>query len=339
MKRLILVGLVVLIATGCSSFRSKERINLAPFAENTISLAAEIEYGIGEASTFVNLRELWNDPALAAHRKEWDKVRALMKGVVAYSVEVTTLGNSTLSGPERAQSLAEFLDPLARPVLEYHRVAATALRITPTRMDSILTDIRKQKDLLAALRAAQPVIDEVARLSDQIFDQVDESLDDTARALITRIDQINANAVYYDKLVNQVQYSIFRRIVFLSNYRRTHEVAQLDSLYKEDPQLLEMVATPKSPTLEELANIESRLFDKVQAMDLFEKQIRPDIERYHLQQIELAEIYKRASTQLKRARTTMIVWSRAHRNLSQGITDPAKVNLFDITKKAIKTAL
>lgn len=43
---------------------------------------------------------------------------------------------------------------------------------------------------------------------------------------------INGNAVYYNKLVNHVQYSVFRRIVFLSNYRTRHDPAQLDSLAK-----------------------------------------------------------------------------------------------------------
>jgi hypothetical protein len=314
-------------------------MDLAPFAENTISLATEIDYGITESSNLVNLRVIWNDPALVAHRKEWEKIRALLKGVVAYSVELTTLGNSTLNGPERARALADFLDPLARPVLEADRRKVARLGITPAKMDSILSDIRVQKDLLGALTAAQPIIDEVARVSDNIFDETAKSLDKTTVALVARLDEINGNALYFEKLINEAQYSILKRFVYLDEYRNNNDLSAADSLFVEDPQLLDLVKDPKDLTLTDIDKIENRLLFKMGAVDDFSKQIRPDIDRYHDQQIELAALYVKASKQLKRARTTMIVWSRAHRNLAQGITDPARIDLFDITKKAIKTVM
>ena len=94
MQRIATTLLMLLFLTGCSYVKSKQQLDLAPFAENTISLASEIEYGLTESSRLINLRELWNDPVLIAHRQEWEKVRVLMKGVVAYSVELTTLGSS-----------------------------------------------------------------------------------------------------------------------------------------------------------------------------------------------------------------------------------------------------
>jgi len=42
---------------------------------------------------------------------------------------------------------------------------------------------------------------------------------------------------------------------------------------------------------------------------------------------------------LRKSRITVIVWSRAHRDLARGIVDPARINIFDLTKKAIDTAL
>jgi len=339
MNRLIAVVILFALVSGCSYIRPTKRLDLAPFAENTISLATEIDYGVTESSNFVNLRVIWNDPVLAAHRMEWEKIRALLKGVVAYSVELTTLGNSTLDGPERARALADFLEPLARPVLESDRNAIARLGITPAKMDSVLLDIRGQKDLLGALGAAQPIIDEVARVSDDIFDEVDASLDRTTVALVARLDQINRNAVYFQKVVDEDQYSILQRFLYLDEYRNNNDISAADSLFMEDPQLLELVKDPKNLTLDELSKIEDRLLLKMNAIDAFSKQIQPDIDRYHAQQIELAGLYVKASNQLKRARTTMIVWSRAHRNLAQGITDPARIDLFDITKKALKTAL
>ena len=68
MRKLALAIVILSIQTGCSYLRSEQRLDLAPFAENTISLAAEIEYGMTESSRLVNLRELWDDPAIIEHR-------------------------------------------------------------------------------------------------------------------------------------------------------------------------------------------------------------------------------------------------------------------------------
>ena len=40
-----------------------------------------------------------------------------------------------------------------------------------------------------------------------------------------------------------------------------------------------------------------------------------------------------------KAQAAIFVWVRVHRKLAQGITDPAKINLMGLTKKAIDAAL
>jgi len=333
MRRIVFTLAILLLVAGCSRFKSSKRLDLSPFAENTMSIAAEVEYGLTETSRAVNLREYWDHPAIVAHRLEWEKVRVLLKGVVAYSVEVTTLGNSTLSGPDRCVALADYLDPLARPVVERGRI-----NITPAKLDSIIADIRTRKSLLEALGAAQPIIDEIARISDNIFDDVRVSLDNTARALMQAIDENNAKVVEWDRLRTEGQYRIFDSGALLTYYRRGDDTA-LVKLFELDPQLREYVADEKKLTPQEIDAIEQRLFLKVRTAREFGDLIAPDLARYHTQQKELADIYTDSAHQLRKAKVTMIVWSRVHRNLANGITDPAQINLFDLTKKAIKTAL
>lgn len=67
--------------------------------------------------------------------------------------------------------------------------------------------------------------------------------------------------------------------------------------------------------------------------------LAPDLETYREQQRELDDLYVGAREQLRKSRITVIVWSRTHRDLARGIVEPAKVNIFDLTKKAIDTAL
>ena len=94
MRRFIIVILLSAMSMGCSSFRQTTHLDFKPFAEYTITLAADIEYGLSRSKIHY-LREFHNDPVLVNHGEMWNGVRMILKGVVAYSVEVTTLGSST----------------------------------------------------------------------------------------------------------------------------------------------------------------------------------------------------------------------------------------------------
>ena len=101
----------------------------------------------------------------------------------------------------------------------------------------------------------------------------------------------------------------------------------------------ELIDSDNKLTIKEIQAIEERLLFKAQKAREFKEQLAPDLELYRLQQGELSDIYNNARQQLAKARITVVVWSRSHRNLAQGIVDPAKLNIFDLTKKAIDTAL
>lgn len=333
MLKAILIVIAVALLAGCSFVSSTQRLDLSPFAANTMALSEDVEYGLTEANRLVNLRDYWHLPELTAHRAEWSRVRRLINGVVAYSIEVTTLGNSTLSGPERCGALADYVDELARPV-----ISKGILRITPAGLDSIITDIRSRKDLLDGLNGAQPIIDEVARIARNVFEEVHESLDLTARALMDAIDERNAKVVEWDKARKEIHYRIFDSFALLGDYRRGDDSA-LEKLFELDSQLREYSASGRSLTGPEIDEIENRLVLKMNLTRDAGEIIAPDLERYHREQVEAADLYAGAAHQLRRARVTIMVWLKAHQALSAGITDPARFNMFDLTKKAVGVAL
>jgi hypothetical protein len=327
---------VILLATlvACSYVKPQTRLDFKPFAEYTITLAADIEYGLSRNKIHY-LREFQNDPVIVEHGEMWNGVRVILKGVVAYSVEVTTLGGSTLSGPERCDKFAEFLDDLIRPVLQNY---PGVLHATEADLDTLLTNIRGEEELLGALNQAQPLIDELARVSDLVFDRVADDLDLIADYLVTKIDSMNADVIKYHNLVREMQSAVFAAMVAGSEYRRGDPTA-LERMFELDPQLRELVDDDDKLSLDEMQAIEDRLLFKAQKAREFKEQLAPDLELYRLQQGELSDLYNNARRQLTKARITVVVWSRSHRNLAQGVVDPAKVNVFDLTKKAIDTAL
>jgi len=331
--------ILLVVVSGCSrinrTFKGGKSLDFKPFAEYTISLAAEIEYGLNQQRAYY-LRDFRDDPYIQKHDDRWTGVRMILKGIVAYSVEVTTLGSSTLSGPERCERLAEFLDEMTRPVLiNYPGV----FRPTTAELDTLLIDIREQKNLIAGLNKTQPWVDEIARVSDMVFDRVNDDLDNVALYLVAQIDSANAEFVMYYELIQRLQNNVFKSLVYLGEYRRGDDTA-LERLFALDPQLKELAGPDKKKlSINEIQAIEDRLLFKAQKAREFKEQLAPDLEIYRKQQLELDDLYINAKQQLRKARITVIVWSRVHRDLAQGIVEPAKINIFDLTKKAIDTAL
>ena len=100
-------------------------------------------------------------PAVKNLRVHAAKVRNVVRGTITYSIEMVTLGESSLSGPKRAAALADYIDHLMRPVVA---APEPKLHMTPARLDSTLAEIRRQKTLLDALSAAQPIIDGILQV-------------------------------------------------------------------------------------------------------------------------------------------------------------------------------
>jgi hypothetical protein len=333
--RVILILAAISVA-GCSYLKSSQRLDLAPFAERTVSLAADIEYSVVTRGSAHYLREYKTDEIVIAHGEQWDEIRGLLRGVVAYSIEISTLGASQMGEPERIEHFAKFLDRLLREPLQD---PPATVRFTLDDLDAMLVDIREQPDFLAALKSAQPFIDELARISDLLFDVTQDELDAVVAHLHKRIGEDNAGPMMAWDLIADAQFRIFSSLGTLRQYRLTHGTVLLDSLYTNEPALRDFAADPEDPTSTEITAMTNDLVQALRGGVGLKDLLKPDLEYFANQQRELDQLYADAQLQLKRARVTIMIWARAHRNLSEGITDPARIDIFDITKKAVNTAL
>jgi len=326
---------LLLMLTGCGTFKKSQRLDLKPFAEYTVNLASDIEFGMTSGAKVHYLMDYRDDPVIKAHNAQWDYVRQLVRAIVAYSVEITTLSGSLLSESEKNQEFAVFLDRLVQPAIAKY---PDAIRITAAGLDSITTDVRAQTTFLGALGSAQPVIDEIARLSELVFDDLQDSLDDTADHLLARIEEDNADVRFVRKRLKSAQARYVQSIIILGRIR-TGEDNLWPELLANEPQLKEFIPTDREPNGEDIQRVEDRLFYAMEKVVDFKMQFAPDMEYYRHQVSELDDLYKFAMMHLKKSRVTVMVWARAHRDLARGITDPAKIDIFDITKKAVKTVM
>jgi hypothetical protein len=154
------------------------------FAEDMIAVAGEIQYGLGQQRAG-SLREYIDIPEMVPLRIEAERAKQLVRGVITYSIQLVTVGDSNKPEREKAKALAEYLEGVLPVVLEG---PGPTLNLTPTRVDTILANIRAQKKYLDAIGAAQPVVDEVAIASGEIFDNLKAAMDAAILAVRNRIE-------------------------------------------------------------------------------------------------------------------------------------------------------
>jgi len=140
----------------CSSFKSKKRLDMGRFAEDMITVAGEIQYSLGQRQA-VYLRDYSDTPELVPFQYQTERARRLVLGVIEYSIQLVTVGDSRKPDHEKAVALAGYLEEVLPAVVNGED---TTLDLTRVRVDTILTDIRAQERFLDALSAVRSRIEE-----------------------------------------------------------------------------------------------------------------------------------------------------------------------------------
>ena len=332
----IFLLLGIMVTTGCANFRSSRRLDVTPFAESTINLVAEISYGL-DATHAVHLRRYRGGEPVAEYRAHWDFFKPVLRGIGIYSLGLVTISRSNITEKERAEQLADFLDRMfaRRPADGQSNFALPRERI-----DEILADIRAQETFLDALGAAQPFVDEVARFSGEYLDIILASQDQVEAWLIKEIDQDYADIIAFSERAVVAQNRYLGNLATLSDYRQGRDPDGLRRLLEEDLELREIVPvgteTIDAATLQAL---EDRLVIRLARTQELKENLAFDLDTYNKKNIELDELVLQASNNIKRTRLTIQIWAGAHRRLAAGITDPAKIDMMNVAKKALNAAL
>ena len=330
---IILILTAAILLPGCSQFKSSKRMDLTPFAENMIAMAGDIQYGLAQKEV-IYLRNYMDIPEVNNLNIYLDKMRTVMRGSIAYSIEIVTLSNSTLSGPEQCIALADYLDSLLRPVLE---APVPPLHITIAQLDTIHYNARQQTNILDALGTTQPIVNEIARTTSEIIDDSNLAVDTAADAIREVLLGNNKMLLKGIRTMREFQLNTVISIEYIARYRRG-EKAALDTLLAMQPSLKEIISSTTRPTSKDMLAIEDRLLYLLKNMHDVRTQMMPDLELYWKQQRELDELNKMYKGALRKANVTMIAWSRAHQRLAAGITDPAKIDVLGLARKAAGAA-
>jgi hypothetical protein len=327
--------LATLMVSGCSMFSASRRVDITPFAENTINLVAEINYGM-DANQAVYLRRYAGGEPVAEYSTHWEYFRPVLRNIGIYSLALVTLQRSNISGNEKAVQLADLLDRMFEDALVSGR---SGYNLTPDQLRGVLADIRTQKTLLDALTAAQPIVDEVARFSGEYLDVIKASQDRTEAWLVQQVDKDFEAVLAFEERAKWAQNRFLGSLALLGDYRQGRDQEALTELVQTDAELGEIVPDPSRVQASDLQAIEDRLVYRLARTQELKEQIKFDLDTYRNMTVELDKLVQDANNNLRRTRLTIFVWAAAHRRLAAGITDPAKIDLMGVAKRALDIAV
>ncbi|MEE9118667.1 MAG: hypothetical protein V3U02_08765 [Calditrichia bacterium] len=335
MRNLLILALLIvtitILSSGCAAFQSHKKINLAPFAENAVSIVSEVEYGLSQARA-VHVRPFLGGPATIEYQEQWNIMGRFLRGIVAYSIQVATISQSDISDKKKAAALSKYMAGLAGPLLEDPELG---FKITREEFSTVVENIRNQDDYFKAMNAAQPVVDEVARVAKEVLKDLKDAQDGARLEVARRIEEDHAPVLKYkDELKEGVDRTL-QSAVYLARWR-SGEKSMEDSLLRQDPALREFLKPGQPMTFEIAGKISNLLRARLEGGKLIQDHLYPEMEQFQKEMQELDNLIAIADRGIRQSKGAIAVWRRSHQTMAAGITEPAAIDLFGIAQAAVR---
>ena len=175
--RLRLAAAVAALAattSGCRYFKAEKRVDMQPFAENTVTAIGEMRK-IETQPVWIRLRPYFSDPAILETRGVAKPLLDLVRGVNAYSLQIVSLNESRISDPTKSRELAKFLRGASQQAL-LNEADEAEIKLTMERRDAVLKNIETKERFMDALQAAEPIVNAVLARGLDLSDQVDAAI-------------------------------------------------------------------------------------------------------------------------------------------------------------------
>jgi hypothetical protein len=325
-------GMLVMVPLlgGCASFKATRRLDVSPFAQNTVGLIGEVQRA-NRPLEWVYLKKYESLPSVLDARRTYAPARELMRGIAVYSTQIVSIYESPLPESRKSQELARYLDESIRERLKANPRSDAFL--TQAELDKAVQGARSAPTFMAALGAAQPVVSAALAYGNQIYDDMDQAIGKADQELIARIEAEFARAKDERERLEAMQVSGITSYRRLTEYRLGNDLA-LDSLRKADAEAAELLPAGKKPTAAALDGAEKQIRDRVDTIGQMHEKLDPQFAVYRAEQAELDDLRTQAREAARLGRITLITWARSHRNLANGIAVPAAIDVMSMVRSA-----
>lgn len=323
--------LALSLLSGCATFSGKfsssVQADIGYFSDTTVSMLKEVNFGFTRGGAIYTKEFIaWNESEEAKLMESSSNVDKVLRGIVRYSLRLVAITEAGRSEKEQIQQYADYLQEIQGGVQK-------ALNLPADQYESVIREVRKQKDMMGALRTAQPIMNGMGRFMDQTLDDVDAAATNLAKKLDKKIDARYSEVILYQQALDKEKYNVLRALANIYKSIRNDRAAY-DALLKSN-EIRDKNLIPKGyPTYPQLVAMSKYLMGKFDIMHTIQKEISPDWETYRDTRRELQKLENQIHQEVKQFRLVTMTWVRAHQKMASGKSKPAE--WFDINDAAMK---
>ncbi len=324
---------VVLLLGGCSSAKwmKTRSANLAPFAEQTISMVGQLNYSVSREEILYlrGMVDYMGGPQfLDRYSGLQDQVIRMLKGMVAYSLQVVAISEQGIPTEKKVNALADTIIALQTPVLENNVVA---FPMTREEFDAVISNIRASESYLEALQHSTVLINMLQQHAGSVLDETKAEMVSLSLKINAAIDKKYALTREFYEEWRLIRDEYYKVLVQLSRYAVNKEPKYFREMQQSTLIPVKQALQGKTRLSDpEIIKLHLTLSERMRLFNENNKFVIPDIEDYYSTILELEEIVKNHDDGIKLIRLTFIAWSRAYGRMATGKTDPAE--WFDITE-------
>ncbi len=333
MRRLARMHLLVvcLAITGCATFHGKfsssVQADIGYFSDSTVAMMREVNFGFTRgAAIYTKEFIVWEEPEEAKLRESSLHADRVIRGVVRYSLRLVAISDSGRSESEQIKQYANYLQEIQAGITK-------ALEMPADQYQKVIADVRKQGDMMGALRTAQPIINGMGRFMDQTLDQVDLAAATVAQKLEKKVDSRYGEVILYQQALDREKYNTLRSLAYIYKAIRK-EPGAYEALLKSGEIRDSSLIPNGKPTYNQYLTMSKYLMGKFDIMHTIQKEIEPDWQTYRETRRELQKLENQIHQEVKQFRLIMMTWVRAHQKMASGKAKPAE--WFDINDAALK---
>ncbi len=327
-RPLLAAAVLVLTASssGCSYFKSAKKLDMQPFAENTVTAIGEMRR-IEAPPVWIRLRPYYGHPLVLEARAAAKPLRDLMRGVNAYSLLVVALNEATISDRAKCRELAKYLRGASQQALLKDADEAE-IALTAERRDAIVKEVEAKEKYMDALVAAEPIVNAVLTRGLALSDNVDAALTNAAVAI-----EAEVQAQYKPMLTNRAALLVLQeRTILAQTWGEALTFADdgaVEQLRKAIPVVASALPAGHEPDEKDRRAIVAALSAQAARIKTALDQIDPEYQAYRESVLELDQLRAKTTENAKLARSVLMLWARSHKALARGVEVPP---MFDLAK-------
>ena len=329
-----LIAICSLILAACSQFSSTRRLDMAPFGENTSVTLEELKEGLTIKRAVLTAPYLHGEAVEQLIKQKAD-IGTVLNVIVFYSTQLVNISRSQFTDQEKSKLLAEYITKLATPVVE---ARDPDIRVSKEKFDTMVHNIESQPNMLAALTAAQPLINAVEAYVNNTLDDMSDLAVQIVAETTSQIEQNFSEVIQNKKSLEAMQTRTIKSFYLLSKLRDGETDAQ-GELLANDPALIKYVKSGTTMKSQDIDQVEKEIMQRFNITQAMLDKLYPRLDEYHAQIREVDELMHSFEDNAKKLRMSVSLWSRSHANLAAGIEVPPAIDIGGMISGATKKVI